>query len=863
MTVSSEVGRNDYIGNGSTASYDFTFKVFEDADLLVVVVDADGAETELTLGTHYAVTGAGEAAGGSIALVAGFDWMDASGFLSTGYTLSILRDLEIVQETDLKNQGRYYAEDVEAVADRSRMIDLQQQEQIDRSLQAPRGEPGSAAARTLPTVANRASMYLAFDADGNPMASPGTNGVAASTFGATLVDDADEAAARATLGGVIPSVLNLAALKALSGTNLAGYVQMAGYATAGDGGQGLFRWVAADAATANDGTIVQPTAGGGRFYRMFAGEINVRWFGAVGDGVIDDGARFLAAVNAAVTAGRPLYVPAGTFLLTTWTAPNLTGELVLRGDGNTLSIIRGPSTSTDFVNVRAGVTARGIKFKTFRQVFDFSSLSGTRQARIEGCAFDTFNRALYWDTASPDANTLRQVRVTDSWFTGSLSDCIDIDGAVSVVVVRNNLFETVKGSAMIIGRDVVASHDLWHEVTFSDNDIDGMTAISASDSTTGILVYGRKLQAHNNRMKDFVGGASNELWGIYTKCRQVVTAGNTFENFTTAGVGPYMINIKGDNEAATDSTPAGYNHVVANNQILQQGSADGKGTGIRLYNEDVLVTGNKVRGCLIGIESTSSPSHRRKMIVGNMIEGPALSGGLTVASTFGMSLSIDGGEVEVKSNTIRNCRIGIRPTTTGTCDRFDIVGNTFLMPTAAENHIDSNQTGTFSNVTINGNIFHNGARALSLSSTGTWTGLTYANNDHRGVTDAWSFGTSIVLTKVNIRGNVGMTYATTDATNQAKLSIPVPELQGYAHTYRVTGMSTDHTVRGDYKSEGYTYRQAAGTATLVKTDTTLNETDAGLDAVPAIVSNAINWRFTGKAATNMVWALDITVTSTN
>lgn len=586
--------------------------------------------------------------------------------------------------------------------------------------------------------------------------------------------------------------------------------------------------------------------------------------GLVNDGVADATATLRRAIQLAmVTPGGEVAIPAGTYLCTTWTALTLTGAVRLRALGTVT--IKGPVSLVDCFTVNDDVYADGIKFERWANVFNWSGLTGEHRARFTGCEFQTMTRGLYWNDDAPSAsNVLRGLQVSGCRFKSSTMDCIDVDGAITAMAVRGNLFESVKGSAMIVGRDVVASQDLWHEVTFADNVIDGVTAITASDSTTGILVYGRKLQAHNNTLKDFVGGASNELWGIYTKCRQTVTAGNTFEGFTTAGTGPYLINIKGDNEAASDGTPQGFNHLVANNNIWQTGTADGKGTGIRVYNEDVLVVGNKVRGCLIGVESTSSPSHKRKMIVGNLIEGPALAAGVTVASTFGMSLSIDGGEVSVKNNVIRNCRIGIRPTTTGTCDKLDIIGNTFVLPSGdAQNHIDSNQTGTVSNVTIRDNVFHNGAKALSISSTGTWTGLTYANNDHRGVTDAWSFGSSIVLTKVNIRGNTGLRYATTDATNNAKLAVPVPELQGYQFRLRSTGISDDSTVRGDYLNQGYAYRATAGTATIVNTATVLNETDAGLDSAPSISSNAIQHRFTGKAATNMGWVLDIDIASTN
>ena len=72
-------------------------------------------------------------------------------------------------------------------------------------------------------------------------------------------------------------------------------VEVLGYTTAGDGGEGTFYWDASSTATDNIGTIIQATGvTTGRWVRIYKGAIQVDWFGAVGDGIVDDTAAFKA-----------------------------------------------------------------------------------------------------------------------------------------------------------------------------------------------------------------------------------------------------------------------------------------------------------------------------------------------------------------------------------------------------------------------------------------------------------------------------------------------------------------------------------------------------------------------------------------
>ncbi|TIW56674.1 MAG: hypothetical protein E5V54_11175 [Mesorhizobium sp.] len=132
MTIPSATNRSGpYSGNGVTTVFDYEFRIVDENHIKVISADANGVETVLTIDADYIVSDVSNPAGGQVGLTVP---------LAVGKTLTLLRNVPFTQETDLENQGAYYADTVEASLDLAAMRDQQLQEQLDRAVQIPASE---------------------------------------------------------------------------------------------------------------------------------------------------------------------------------------------------------------------------------------------------------------------------------------------------------------------------------------------------------------------------------------------------------------------------------------------------------------------------------------------------------------------------------------------------------------------------------------------------------------------------------------------------------------------------------------------------------------------------------------------------
>lgn len=113
-------------------------------------------------------------------------------------------------------------------------------------------------------------------------------------------------------GGTVQTVLddakpmaNYTALRAYTGRATGVRITQTGIA-------GFFQRDDADASSADNGGTIIVDASGRRWKRLFVGEVNVKWFGAVGDGVTAAAAAIQAAINSGMGS---IYIPDGQYLI--------------------------------------------------------------------------------------------------------------------------------------------------------------------------------------------------------------------------------------------------------------------------------------------------------------------------------------------------------------------------------------------------------------------------------------------------------------------------------------------------------------------------------------------------------------------
>lgn len=198
MTVGTTLSSISAEGNGVTTSFAYPFLVPSSSELVVTFTDADSNATILTT-SAFSVSGVGSATGGTVTYP-----LSGGTPIAAGTTLTIARQLPLIQGTSLANQGPTFAA-IESALDYVTMLVQQIENQAARAIQINPAD--TAFATPLPIAAVRAGQYMAFDSEGNPIAAlsaPGTTPI--STTMQPIVEAATiaEALALLGLGGAFP-----------------------------------------------------------------------------------------------------------------------------------------------------------------------------------------------------------------------------------------------------------------------------------------------------------------------------------------------------------------------------------------------------------------------------------------------------------------------------------------------------------------------------------------------------------------------------------------------------------------------------------------------------------------------------------
>lgn len=341
------------------------------------------------------------------------------------------------------------------------------------------------------------------------------DGVTTPQSSADLQNSTDMSKGVALVGGAPRVVDSIAALRALPKTGST-RVHLTGYYTAGDGGGGLYWYDSTDTSSADNGGTIIVAADGGRWKLSSVAPLNVRQFGAKGDGVSND----TAAFQSAFSTSRRVFAPSGVYLVDTLFIPNGTG-FRLEGEGEGKTVLQARSSNTTVIQK---VAATGVADGSYIGNFSVKAHASGSTARAIECSgfrdstFDSIEGlsngtagfyALFGVSASPYLcykNTWIRPRLSSA--AGGWTKCIDFhnNGTANALYNSNvgSIYEpwVVDNVGLSVGIDLRRSSQISVIDGLFENNA-GATAIVSGNSS---VIQGNWFEANSIDL-DFPTGA--------------------------------------------------------------------------------------------------------------------------------------------------------------------------------------------------------------------------------------------------------------------------------------------------------------------------------------------------------------------
>lgn len=372
--------------------------------------------------------------------------------------------------------------------------------------------------------------------------------------------------------------------------------------------------------------------------------VNVKTYGAVGDGVTND----TAAIASAIATGKSVFFPAGTYLTGLQTVATV-GQTIF-GEGQN-SVILASTPTTNLFNVTAS-------YVTFQDL------------RMNGAATSAANTtfAIFTSTSTPAGFlTVQRVLFSGNSASTGFNNGIKFDNNCNGGTVVDCTFERLLGTASGYGYAILCAGS---NSTIAFNWFDGSSnrgrhAIYITAGASDCVVNGNYVNGFRFEGITQFATASPCYRNIYTN--NIVIA--------SAGIGTFPIGAMGIYGKSA-------NAIISNNIVAGSSSCgivlDGTGSGGDLQN--TIISGNHISASgLIGLEVMGATAGE---IIGNKIYESSTS----------------------SAGVYSNIRL-VSDGTTGTSG-FIISGNHSAGPTYSRSAFQLNSTApTPSNLTITGNRF--------------------------------------------------------------------------------------------------------------------------------------------------------------
>jgi len=203
-------------------------------------------------------------------------------------------------------------------------------------------------------------------------------------------------------------------------------------------GAGAPTWIGANnlAVTATGSTTARTLA------NRFADVVNVKDFGAVGDGVTDDTAAIQAAFTQATALGKScIYFPKGNYSVSSVISITISGGVSIIGDGRNVSNITQTSTTSDTFSITpsSNVTISGLTF-----IGSLSATAGTfinfpsGQSKITIQDIQTFNGYNVISFSGPSSS--QEVFIDNCNFVSFLKNGIVFNNTFGGLVTLTDIF---------------------------------------------------------------------------------------------------------------------------------------------------------------------------------------------------------------------------------------------------------------------------------------------------------------------------------------------------------------------------------------------------------------------------------------